>query len=188
MVCLGVAFMLAAPAKWKASQLVPVNVNVSASELTLSTNIVLGNATSRNKLVMFGDYQCPPCHAAWPKVVRLAANRPNLAVYFCNYPLTQIHPLAFDAAVAAEAAKEFGLAREVHQRLITMPLTDGIILGIYKKFGKSVESEEDQLRLKKKVGESIMLAEKLGVQGTPAFFYIDGEKRIFSLVSLDSLP
>src|SRR5262245_5037265 len=55
-------------------------------------------------LVEYGDFQCSWCYRAYP-VVRQLQRRlgANLRFVFRNFPLTEIHPYARDAAQAAES-------------------------------------------------------------------------------------
>ncbi|HEY2365802.1 MAG TPA: thioredoxin domain-containing protein, partial [Polyangiaceae bacterium] len=60
-------------------------------------------------LVEYGDYQCPYCGQAAPIVKRLQAALGNdLKLVFRNFPLTEAHPDALNAAKAAEAAAAGG--------------------------------------------------------------------------------
>ena len=60
-------------------------------------------------LVEFGDYQCPPCRAEYGKLKTLVAQRqPQVGFIFRHYPLLEIHPAAFTAALYVEAAREQG--------------------------------------------------------------------------------
>src|SRR5215468_10578249 len=57
------------------------------------------------ELVMYGDFQCPYCTAAYP-IVRRVRDRlgPRLLFAFRHFPLSDIHPDAERAAEVAEAA------------------------------------------------------------------------------------
>jgi len=69
-------------------------------------------------LVEFGDYQCPPCRAEYRSIERLvAARQPKVGLVFRHYPLLQIHPAAFPAALYAEAAREQGKFGQMHDLL-----------------------------------------------------------------------
>ena len=60
-------------------------------------------------LVEFGDYQCPPCRAEYGALKTLVAQRqPQVGFVFRHYPLLEIHPAAFTAALYVEAAREQG--------------------------------------------------------------------------------
>src|ERR1700753_373026 len=56
-------------------------------------------------LLEYGDYQCPPCGAAYPIVKRVQKHfGKRLAFVFRNFPLTQLHPYAEAAAETADLA------------------------------------------------------------------------------------
>src|SRR5581483_10871159 len=70
-----------------------------------TTNHVEGSGKTGVKLVEYGDYQCPVCELYYPTVKEVAAKY-NSQIYFqfSNLPLIAIHPNAYAAARAAEAA------------------------------------------------------------------------------------
>ena len=70
-----------------------------------SKDHIQGNKNAPLELVEYGDYQCGHCGHAYPiiKSVQEALGN-NLKFVFRNFPLSEVHPDAFKAAVAAEAA------------------------------------------------------------------------------------
>lgn len=67
-------------------------------------------------LVEFGDYQCPPCRAEYGAIRDLvAARQPQVGFVFRHYPLMEIHPAAFTAALYVEAAREQGKFGQMHE-------------------------------------------------------------------------
>ena len=67
---------------------------------------IQGKNTAPLELVEYGDYQCPHCGRAYPIIKNLQRSLgPDLKFVFRNFPLSEIHPDAFNAAVAAEAAE-----------------------------------------------------------------------------------
>jgi protein-disulfide isomerase len=66
---------------------------------------VLGPTTAPVTLVEYGDYECPFCGAAHRSLKQvLGAMGNDLQFAFRHFPLSQIHPHAYQAAEAAEAA------------------------------------------------------------------------------------
>lgn len=64
-----------------------------------------GSNSATVVLEEFADYQCPTCAVVHPKMQEVTSKYgERIKVIFRNYPLTQMHPKAYDAAVAAEAA------------------------------------------------------------------------------------
>src|SRR6266550_997229 len=70
-----------------------------------SKDHIQGKNTAPLELVEYGDYQCPHCGRAYPIIKNLQRRlADDLKFVFRNFPLSEIHPDAFTAAVAAEAA------------------------------------------------------------------------------------
>ena len=69
-------------------------------------------------LLVFGDYQCPYTRMAERIIGRLRGEYgSSLRTAFRQLPLTEIHPRALAAAVAAEAAAGQGAFWEMHDTL-----------------------------------------------------------------------
>jgi protein-disulfide isomerase len=85
---------------------------------------IYGSPDARRTLVMFGDFQCPPCKALhdhirkiWPWLRDGTASQGGIRLVFKHYPLyarcnarsaTNAHAYSCDAALAAEAARIVG--------------------------------------------------------------------------------
>jgi protein-disulfide isomerase len=98
------------------------NSNTSSSTTNTkgaaTTNHVQGLNQKHVTLVEYGDYECPVCGAYYPTVQQVAAQFNNdIAFQFRNLPLFSIHPNAFAAARAAEAAGLQGKYFEMHDKL-----------------------------------------------------------------------
>lgn len=126
-------------------------------------------------LVEFGDYECPYCRAAYPKVQRLEEELPTLRLVYIQLPLTSIHPHALDAADAALCAGQQGLFRQMHSYLFSSTgWLEGIswdsvavLVGIpnVPRFQVCLSSVNTANEIKR----SRELAQSLGVQATPTF-------------------
>lgn len=69
-------------------------------------------------LLEYGDYECPFCGAAQPVVEAVRATTDEgLTFAFRHYPLTTVHPHAYLAASAAEAAGAQQMFWEMHDLL-----------------------------------------------------------------------
>ena len=65
---------------------------------------VAGPANAPVTLVEYGDFQCPHCARAHPRVTALQQRLGDrLRFVFRNFPLAEVHPEAFHAAEAAES-------------------------------------------------------------------------------------
>jgi len=58
-----------------------------------------GSASKDLMLVEFADLQCPHCKDAQATMDKLAADFPKARIVFENFPLTEIHPFAMQAAL-----------------------------------------------------------------------------------------
>ena len=87
------------------------NHNQGSTPTTSSqpTQHIEGNDSKGVTLIEYGDYECPVCGTFYPIVTQVVSEYSNDIKYqFRNLPLTQIHPNAFAAARAAEAASDLG--------------------------------------------------------------------------------
>src|SRR5579864_1829133 len=74
-----------------------------------------GDSNAPIELVEYGDYQCPHCGHAYPIIKGVQRKLKNsLKFVFRNFPLSEMHPDAFNAALAAEAASLQGKFWEMH--------------------------------------------------------------------------
>ena len=70
-----------------------------------SKDHIQGKDTAVIELVEYGDYQCPHCGHAHPILKNIQRSLgADLKFVFRNFPLSEAHPDAFNAAFAAEAA------------------------------------------------------------------------------------
>jgi protein-disulfide isomerase len=82
------------------------------------TNHVEGNGKAGITLVEYGDYQCPFCGQYYPIVKQVQQEfNDQMTFQFRNYPLTSLHPNAYAAARAAEAAGLQGKFWQMHDLL-----------------------------------------------------------------------
>lgn len=131
----------------------------------------------RNTLVVFGDAQCSACrrfHELLEAEI-LPAYGSHLRVVFKHLPLADLHPDAFRAALALEAARAQGkfwpmlealYDRQAELGSLTYPAL-AVQLGLDEdRFAADMESAEARGR----VQEDLELAERLGIDSTPAVF------------------
>ncbi|MCB0692530.1 MAG: DsbA family protein [Saprospiraceae bacterium] len=142
---------------------------------------IAGDPNAKITLVEYGDYQCPYCGRAYPIVKKLQEDfKSDLRFVFRNFPLTQIHEYAFEAAESAELADKYGKFWEMHDKIyehqnkLDMPhlVSYAESLGINgTEFFNRLETNETA----KKVKSDFMSGVESGVNGTPSFF-INGKK------------
>ncbi len=162
-----------------------VNQGLEVSELEslsfdLDNRPSIGRRDARVTVIEFTDYECPFCkrhnETVLPKLISEYKN--NIRYIAVNFPLTQIHPLAFEASIAAECAFDQGRFWEYRRQLFAnegalffeklILLADKIDLDV-NQFEKCMKSD-DKYQL---VKGDILIAEELGITGTPTFFIND---------------
>ena len=141
----------------------------------------IGNTNAAVTLVEYGDFECPYCGRAHPLIKRLLEEKGNeFQFVFRNFPLRQIHPNAYIAAISAEAAGRQGKFWEMHDLLYENQDKLGMdylyllakLLGLdLAQFTKDSESRV----LLDKIQTDFEGGIRSGVNGTPSFF-INGQK------------
>jgi len=146
-----------------------------------SSDQVQGNPSATIELVEYGDYQCPHCGRAYPIMQQIQeAMGDQLKFVFRNFPLTNIHPDAMNAAVAAEAAGIQGKFWEMHDLIFEHQnrLLENHLLSYAEGLGLNVEQFKNDMLSEpvlSKVEDDFESGMRSGVNGTPSFF-INGEK------------
>ena len=92
------------------------NANAPAVNSTAAvTKHIEGNGKSGVTLQEYGDFQCPVCGVFYPITKQIVDTYKDQIYYqFSHLPLTQLHPNAFAASRAAEAAGLQGKFFEMH--------------------------------------------------------------------------
>lgn len=149
---------------------------------------VFGKKDSKVVFIEYGDFQCPGCGAAFPKVKEVTEKyKDQLTFIFRNFPLSSLHPNARAAAAAAEAAGLQGKYWEMHDALYSNQSTWESLasdkrteffaeyasnLGLNaEKFKTDLTSPE----VNQKINFDQALGKKAGVSATPTFF-LNGKK------------
>jgi protein-disulfide isomerase len=133
------------------------------------------------ELVEYGDYECPYCGRAYPvaKDIQQQLGK-DMQFVFRNFPLSNIHPHAFSAAVATEAAGLQGKFWEMHDIIFenqkTLEAEDIFLFA--RRLGLDAERFKNDIQQKSlidKVEGDFETGIRSGVNRTPTFF-INGEK------------
>ena len=161
---------------------------VDEKSLIRDSSHMTGKPTAKVNLVEFGDYQCPGCAAAAPRVkevVEFYKDNPDFNFVFRNFPLTQIHPNAMISAEAAEAAAAQGKFWEMHEMIYTKQAewsTNADPLEIFAGYASSLGLNVDQFKgqvsqqsAKDVIAADLKDGEAVGIDSTPTFF-INGVK------------
>lgn len=84
----------------------------------LTDDHVIKAPNEKAVLIEYGDFQCPACGVAYQPLKQAKAQfKDQVTFVFRHLPLTQIHPNAFAAARAAEAAGNQNKFFEMHDKL-----------------------------------------------------------------------
>lgn len=151
-----------------------------------------GSPNAAIVLVEYGDYECPFCGEAYANVKKVQQHfGKKLKFVFRNFPLSQSHPHAVAAAMAAEAAGLQGKFWEMHDLLYEnqtsleyenlMEYAELLKLNI-KEFTKDIESNS----LLERVKSNFQSGVRSGVNGTPSF-YVNGLKYEGSYYAMDMI-
>jgi protein-disulfide isomerase len=136
-----------------------------------------GDIHATLELVEYGDYQCPYCGRAYPIIKQVQSKLgKDLRFVFRNFPLTDAHPQAYTAALAAEAAGRQDAYWKMHDLLYEKQesmsgerffseLATTLRLDIAK-----FEADLLDPAIAKKVDEDFESGLRSGVNGTPGFF------------------
>jgi protein-disulfide isomerase len=142
---------------------------------------ILGNKTAPLELLEYGDYQCSSCGGSYLVVKEVLRELgKNVVFIFRNFPLTEIHPNAFDAALAAEAAGLQNKFWEMYDLLYQNQayLSEDVLFAYANEIGLDMDRFEQDIQsqaLISKIEADMEGGLSSGVSGTPTF-YINGEK------------
>jgi protein-disulfide isomerase len=147
----------------------------------LSTDIserdhVRGNLSAPLQLVVYGDYECPYTRKALLSVTSLRQELGvSLVFAFRNFPLTEIHPHALHAALAAEAADAQRKFWEMHDLLFRRQnaLADQDLVshaGFLTLDVDRFRADFDKRLGLPRIEADVDSGERSGVQGTPTIF------------------
>ncbi len=144
---------------------------------------VFGKADSKVMFIEYGDFQCPGCGSAHPKIKAVTEKyKGQVAFVFRNFPLVTLHPNARAAAAAAEAAGLQGKYWEMHDKLyesqqswnaasandrVTIFAGYASSLGLdANKFKADMASD----KVNQKISYDQAIGKKLDLTGTPSLF------------------
>ena len=136
-----------------------------------------GPSSAELELVMYGDFQCPYCAAAYPIVSRVREQLGDRLLFaFRHFPLRESHPDAERAAEASEAAAAQGAFWPMHDLLYEKArgrlgrddlVSHAAALGLD---ADRVAGELDSGAHAERVQRDVDSGLAAGISGTPAFF------------------
>ena len=137
---------------------------------------IQGPATAAVTLLQYGDYECPYTRrSTWVVQAIQQELGEQLRFVYRNFPLTEIHPHALHAALAAEAAAAQGKFWEMHDSLFhhQHTLGDANLARTASAVGLDLEQYARDMAEQRglaRIEEDVESGERSGVQGTPTFF------------------
>jgi len=172
----------------------------SGSSAAGTSNHVKGKLDSKVTFVEYGDFQCPVCGAYYPVVSQVMAKyQDRVKFQFRNLPLSEVHPNAFAAARAAEAAAQQGKFWEMYDQLFRNQTTwsqssspnayfrqyAGVIGLDGKKFDTAFSSDA----VNKTINADIGAFKKTGDPMATPTFYLNGKKiELANIAGTDGTP
>lgn len=156
---------------------------------------IRGNIDAPVMLVEYGDFECPYCGEAYPIIQSIRKEEGDtLCFVYRNFPLTEVHPHAMDAACAAEAAGKQGEDKfwQMHDILFENQdaLRDENLMEYAKEIGLAMklwtkDFQSDAIR--QRVEDDFLGGVRSGVNATPTLFInnvrYDGEPDFDSLLA-----
>ena len=140
---------------------------------------VMGSAEAKVTMIEFSDYQCFFCRRhdrqVAPRIVEEYVKTGQVKYIFADFPLAS-HAGAPKAALAAHCAGDQGKYWEMNDLLFrhTQSLTSGTL----KAFATSLELDNQVLldcvesgKYAQKVRDGLSQGKRVGVRGTPSFFF-----------------
>jgi len=141
----------------------------------------IGDINAPITIVEFADFQCPFCQEVFPVLKQVLADySQEVRFIYLDFPLDSLHPLAFQAALAARCAAEQGAFWQYHDSLFAnQDILDEKIFSVLaqtnnldiNQFNTCLDSDKYTAA----IIEQFSLGRELGVTGTPTFF-VNGHK------------
>jgi protein-disulfide isomerase len=135
-----------------------------------------GPANAPVTIVEFEDFQCPYCKSVQPTLKQILSHYGDkVRLLYVDYPIESLHPAAFQAHQAARCAGEQAKFWEYHDLLFkNSPSASPEQLDAYaKQAGVDVPAFKTCLnsgKYQSAIQKDEEVGNKLGVNGTPAFF------------------
>ena len=162
------------------------SLNGSAMPPITSADWIRGNPDASVTLVEYSDFQCPACGAYEPLIESLESEFGDKVEFvYRNFPLSQIHPNAIAAALAAEAAGKQGKFWEMHDLLfknqagwVSQTNPEPTFEGYATSLGISAEQFRNDFAsddVANAVKNDFQSGLNIGINSTPTFF-VNGEQ------------
>lgn len=150
------------------------------------TEHIRGNKDAKVVLVEYGDFQCPACAAFYPIIKQAESEYADkVAFAFRHFPLSNIHPNAFSASRAAEAAGVQGKFFEMHDILYERQSdweSQTNVQKIFREYAQEIGLDANKFNedyasgsTTDRINSDIQKGKDQDVQATPSFF-LNGQK------------
>ncbi len=148
-------------------------------EAAHTTSPVWGNPKGDVTVIEFFDYNCPYCKRAFPSVKNLVAEDGNIRIVMKEFPV--LGEASVYAAKAALAAQKQGKYVEFHDAMMSNSgrLSPEGVDATAKQVGMDVARMKEDMKspdVSQELQEVQVWAQRLGVNGTPAF--VIGERLV----------
>ena len=158
---------------------------------------MLGSAAATVTVEEFADFQCGTCAAIHPKMKEInSLYSGRIKFIYRNFPLTQIHKNAYQAAIAAEAAGTQGKFWAMQDQLFANQQAWANAADAPKRFEEyaqkiGLDAAKFQMDMaglpaKNRVDADLQRGLALGVGGTPTV-YINGVKLAFEQMEINQM-
>lgn len=149
------------------------------------SNHTRGEGASGVTLIEYGDFQCPACKQYYPMVEEIVNKySADITFQFRHFPLTSIHPNAFAASRAAEAAGKQDKFWDMYSKLYGGQ-SDWAELSspnkVFEMYATQLELDMEKFRTDFKssavndtINADLAAGGKLDITGTPGFV-LDGK-------------
>ncbi len=143
-------------------------------------------------VVEYSDFQCPACKFYY-KLGKQISDIEGVNFTFKHFPLVSIHDRAYQASVAAEAAREQDKFDEYHDILFenqpSETVTDSFTDENFFKYAEELKLDVEKFKtdyskqeLKDRVDKDVADGKAFGINGTPTLL-VNGER--FTMVGKD---
>ncbi len=153
-----------------------------------ATNPVGGNPNGDLTIVEFFDYRCPYCKGVDADLQKAVSTDGNVRIVYKEFPI--LGPESLVASRAALASVVQSKYQAFHDKMLAYKgnLDDAAIYSIAGDVGldvKRLKADMEKPEIKDQIDRNYHLADKLSIQGTPAF--IIGDVMLPGAASYDDL-
>ena len=164
----------------------PSNFSGDAAKIQSDDHAKNGKENSVT-LIEYADFQCPACGAYYPVVKELSTiYKDKVNFVFRHFPIISIHPNAFAASRAAEAAGNQGKFWEMHNKLYETQDAWGQLSSnqqaLFEEYAKELSLDMEKFKADyaseataDRINRDVASAKQFNIEGTPTFI-LNGNK------------